>query len=929
MGNASTACHCLLDSIELLSAVCVSEDEKIRYLAQVERHLDLLRAKMESEQMGKMESEIQQIVRDDNVDRPDVRATERKDLFNLLAQTFEEMGKSCEGEPGSEGDTGPLFQNLYGEQEAIELAAKLMELLFTRKQEGKPGLGISWEGGLQVEDKSDPVADSIKRTAKAIADFLVRACKGNCSNQKLLFKYKKLLSDLFGRPFNIVDAYSEMIRDNRSLINEISDKDVDEIFMNLQMKQENKENGHCGGRFVMLLAMLCQCEGKPVPSNQNLVLKKVLVENPELLLRSDGQQLTAKYTQPPLRIKLADYKAKLEQDPTLLTKLLIDLSTNDRLFRYQLQLMRLYAVLCMGRNRQVTDWLLSQELSPDTKLGLGYLDLLKSIQDDRIPSVYRAAQVQLLYALYIDREPSEVQPHVSLIRCAAIATNDPMVKSISNERTIVDPFTGKFGELKPTVDFTDLRGWLVEFFVQQVAERKAARKEEKKKNKTHDVHLVSRLVMLAQTLLDFGYYHREEAEPTLEAPRTTTLAHLSELLEPLLDLFDGRKEIEAGGDEEIEMLKCRLQIAQFLESVFNCRQEVRLLLAFQQYEQFFEAKFPSAAIQEGNPLLNKGLAAKDDAAAGPGTSVEMGQRGMQLQQFFETPALWESKDQHGNGPAWNSMQLQAISQSLFEKPLVCPRVSAKQELDPFPEFPEMLLDLVRYTHMPLVTKCFSLLVRHFSQRSVMITNMVNTQVVLYPEVVALMGRIQVNKSEIRRQTKWLFSPDDLKRPAAFKAMHSAMDDLIQVLSLGAKVEISSAYTITITQVELEKFQSIMRLLDVHSQILDMLTMPLPLSIRFTKQCFSEVWTAQCKSGIKSAEQLNVVVAAMSASMGMDTVCPSFVDTSNYCCSLVQSAAPVCLHPACLCVLTLIIQSTHSATLLYHLECVSLQSMLQF
>ena len=111
----------------------------------------------------------------------------------------------------------------------------------------------------------------------------------------------------------------------------------------------------------------------------------------------------------------------------------------------------------------------------------------------------------------------------------------------------------------------------------------------------------------------------------------------------------------------------------------------------------------------------------------------------------------------------HNQALDAINNSLFNTPLICSRVSAAQTLDPLPEFPKMLVDLVQYEYMPLVCKCFSLLVRHFSQRAVMITNMVNTQVVLYPEVVALMRRIQIGKSEIRRQMKWIVSPNAEKR----------------------------------------------------------------------------------------------------------------------------------------------------------------------
>ena len=163
-----------------------------------------------------------------------------------------------------------------------------------------------------------------------------------------------------------------------------------------------------------------------------------------------------------------------------------------------------------------------------------------------------------------------------------------------------------------------------------------------------DAMLMNQAVSLAQSLLDFGFYHDDApAEvPTIKQPRSGTLTRLSELLDPLLDLFDARdenpKRTEHSAATE-EVLQCRLGIAKFLETVFDCRQEVRLFLVFSQFEKLFESKFSFE--KECNPLAQNAaanvLSSKADSGqgAGVGVTIKLGDssQGMLLQQFSENP----------------------------------------------------------------------------------------------------------------------------------------------------------------------------------------------------------------------------------------------------------------------------------------------------
>ena len=116
-------------------------------------------------------------------------------------------------------------------------------------------------------------------------------------------------------------------------------------------------------RFVRLFTILSQCSGKPMAANQNLMHEMFFVQHPEMVLRPQTDSVLAVPYQSGLTLDLHQLKKKLVEDPQLLTKNLQSLSTNERLFRYHLQVMRCLAALCGGRNRLVIDWVLTQELS--------------------------------------------------------------------------------------------------------------------------------------------------------------------------------------------------------------------------------------------------------------------------------------------------------------------------------------------------------------------------------------------------------------------------------------------------------------------------------------------------------------------------------------------------------------------------------------
>ena len=77
----------------------------------------------------------------------------------------------------------------------------------------------------------------------------MNASKGDQANQERLYKFKDFLCTLMGRSIGVVDAYTEMIRDNESILQQVSVHDIEQIFNYFIEQQKNQ--GHIGGRSLL------------------------------------------------------------------------------------------------------------------------------------------------------------------------------------------------------------------------------------------------------------------------------------------------------------------------------------------------------------------------------------------------------------------------------------------------------------------------------------------------------------------------------------------------------------------------------------------------------------------------------------------------------------------------------------------------------
>ena len=143
--------------------------------------------------------------------------------------------------------------------------------------------------------------------------------------------------------------------------------------------------------------------------------------------------------------------------------------------------------------------------------------------------------------------------------------------------------------------------------------------------------------------------------------------------------------------------------------------------------------------------------------------------------------------------------LPKLEHVLFERPLISQSFQATSEQD-VPEFAQILIQVVNYDDMPLVIRCFHLLVQHYSQKTATVRHMMQTQIVTIPEVDALRNRMASSILDIRSSVKYLASSVQSKRIAAFNQIHKSIQSLMLSVTVGEQIDIAPQLTLVITEV---------------------------------------------------------------------------------------------------------------------------------
>lgn len=371
---------------------------------------------------------------------------------------------------------------------------------------------------------------------------LVKECR---TNQLLLAEHAEFLMGYIGRDFGVVDTFRQLYENNNELLGQLEAAQIQLLVEELKQKQlECKQ----GSRFVSLLGLLCKADGRPIRNNQDLIVDKFVIGEQQLLLQVDYEEQNGDCM--PMLREQAQGHAQVEQhlqaiegassqtvaipistfygrtDAIFKVADLNTLTSEELLYRYWIQSLRLYQSLCLGRNRSATDTLLSMA----SLLGLSYQKVFNVIQSNSVPYQVRQEYVGILVSLYVDREPHEVlQP----VRRTSVwgEARPPLATprgSAHNRHKRVDPFAGAFEEHRPQEGFSDMKAFSLVYYTEQGGNFNYG---DPSKNL-----FTSSLISLSHQCLKFGFYH-VAGEAQFQQP-----GGMSDLISPLIDLLGRNKE---------------------------------------------------------------------------------------------------------------------------------------------------------------------------------------------------------------------------------------------------------------------------------------------------------------------------------------------------------------------------------------------------
>jgi hypothetical protein len=93
----------------------------------------------------------------------------------------------------------------------------------------------------------------------------------------IVAKYISVIQGQIGVIPEATDTLMELFRDNRRLLDSLTD---DQIFFFILFLQEKGRDPS----FMKFLSVLCSCQNVSLPKNQNFILQKLVEERPDLLI---------------------------------------------------------------------------------------------------------------------------------------------------------------------------------------------------------------------------------------------------------------------------------------------------------------------------------------------------------------------------------------------------------------------------------------------------------------------------------------------------------------------------------------------------------------------------------------------------------------------------------------------------------------------
>ena len=313
---------------------------------------------------------------------------------------------------------------------------------------------------------------------------------------------------------------------------------------------------------------------------------------------------------------------------------------------------------------------------------------------------------------------------------------------------------------------------------------------------------------------------------------------IGRLVDVAIELLDGRKDkgLKRGVDrfssrsrKNRTVMELKLSICNLLLYCFDMRLNMRLSMAFQGFEQWYEAhgaSMSSQAILAGGRFIDLGGGGEDNAERGLlGRCLDglLGRRDSENEELggvigMTAAALAAKKEAAVD-----------VFRACFSQPIIGQAVFARDafRVDDLPNILMVLLDLARYDSTELRAMAFVMMERHIAQRAALARALRGTQVLVLPEVIRAYSQAEVDISELRRQRKWLASDDDVRKRDARATCTAVLERLGAMCRVDASAALQIAgVDVVMTAKTAEKFALMLVNLGAHKMVFDILRIPL-------------------------------------------------------------------------------------------------------
>ena len=357
--------------------------------------------------------------------------------------------------------------------------------------------------------------------------LLSMMAKHHRSNSEEVYLWLDMIVDQLGYQFEVSSTLTEIFRGEISLIT-----DCDEGFLR---KVWDKAMESRAPRYLEFICVMVSDNGRPVKRNQDILIK--IISEPENMKRLQWRQGWEDETI--ARWEDSDHATREEQNDQGIREETFNGSHAEfkklQHFQFHLGFCRAAALLCAGRHRASIDFF-SDEAN---EFRFTYDYVIKRIEDPNLGVDTRCTFTQLMWSLYVDREPREQFEPNQKSRIAPSINISSLGLEQSN---VVDPYEKNEGRRPQDPGFKRLKGILRGVI------------ESTKHIDTSDVpsvYFLVTVVELVKNLLQFGLYDRSSQPDAVCEPLLVLDKECKAIAIAVLRLLDGRPpDIEVNGKGE-------------------------------------------------------------------------------------------------------------------------------------------------------------------------------------------------------------------------------------------------------------------------------------------------------------------------------------------------------------------------------------------